>query len=540
MIVVKFKQIFSLFKENVKAGLAVSLVSIPLAISLAVASNTVPIVGIITAVWAGLAASIFGGSNYNVVGPTGALTGILALYAITFGPEALATLAIFAGIFICIAYFLKLDKYLVLFPSCTFQGFILGVSVIIILNQINLALGITNSVVHNSLLGNTLESFYNIGNLSIASTVLFIVVLFLLFLFAKIMVSIPAIIIVAPVSILIGYLSANKIVPFMVQTIGSKYPDFHITFFLNTSLAFNSRLLVPSCVIALIAIIETMISARIADGITKTKHNKKREILGLGLANIISGLAGGMPATAALARTDLNIRAGATNKISAGLCSIFITLIVFIFIDCFKYLPMPAIAAILTFVAINMIEKKRIIRIYKVDKKNFLLVLLIAAVSVYEDPIIGLLLGATIAMLLFMFKLSEAQFKLVVKDQEGHIKLKSTETDIKDSDLLVYHFKGQLAYINVQSYIARFENRPAKYHNVLLDLKDVYFIDLDGVDAFSNIINIVHSRGKRVFISGINQLNEKLLENSNEFNLLKQKGFIFSSVLQVIEFLKTK
>ena len=113
-------------QANWQSGVAVSLVSIPLAVSLAVASHANPIVGIITAIWAGIVASIFGGSNYNIIGPTGALSGILATYAISCGEGALSTLAILAGIFIFIAYLFKLERYLIFFPASTIHGLFLA------------------------------------------------------------------------------------------------------------------------------------------------------------------------------------------------------------------------------------------------------------------------------------------------------------------------------------------------------------------------------------------------------------------------------
>jgi SulP family sulfate permease len=142
--------LFKNIQNNWKSGITVSLVSIPLSVSLAVASQTSPVIGILTAVWAGLIASIFGGSNYNIIGPTGALSGILAAYALMYGPATLAPLAIVAGIFILIAYIAKLERFLVFVPGSTVQGFTLGVAVIISLGQLNFALGLSHLPKHES------------------------------------------------------------------------------------------------------------------------------------------------------------------------------------------------------------------------------------------------------------------------------------------------------------------------------------------------------------------------------------------------------
>ncbi|MFA5075045.1 MAG: SulP family inorganic anion transporter [Candidatus Babeliales bacterium] len=537
------KNSIALIKKNWKSGFSVGLVSIPLAISLAVASNTTPVVGIITAIWSGFVASIFGGSNYNIIGPTGALTGILAGYAIIYGPDSLSMLAILAGIIIFITYFINLEKYLVLFPASTIHGFILGIAIIIILNQINPALGISVPVIHENLLANTIESIKNFSNFSAQAASLFFIFLFFLFFITKKVKNIPAMIIASPIAIFLGYLSTSKILPLTLQTLETKYSTIQPSLFLRVNFSFNPNFLIPAFTIALIAIIETMISARIADGLTKTKHDKQKEILGLSLANIVSGICGGIPATAALARTDLNIRAGGTSKISATLSSFFILIISFLFLKYFKFLPIPAVAAMLAFVAIRMVEKKHLSKMYKIDKKNFALAMFVAAMTIYEDPIIGILSGVAISMFLFMLKLSQGQFELSFgeKEKADYIKAKeSIETGLKDSDLLVYSIKGKLAYINAQSHITRLETFPIKYNNILLNLKDLYFIDMDGVDAFSDIINIINSQNKKIFISGVSNLIEKLLENSNEFNNLKKNGFVFENKEQVIKLLKNQ
>ena len=129
-----------LFLTNLQSGVTVSLISIPLSVSLAVASNASPTVGILTAVWAGLMAAIFGGSHYNIVGPTGALSGIIAVFVITQGAALLPSLAVITGLIILLSYFLRLERYLIFVPGSVIHGFTLGVAFIIGLNQLNGAL----------------------------------------------------------------------------------------------------------------------------------------------------------------------------------------------------------------------------------------------------------------------------------------------------------------------------------------------------------------------------------------------------------------
>ncbi|KKQ32714.1 MAG: Sulfate permease [candidate division TM6 bacterium GW2011_GWF2_37_49] len=527
-------------KENWKSGLAVSLVSIPLSISLAIASRATPIEGVITAIWAGFMASIFGGSNYNIIGPTGALSGILTTYAIIHGHGTLSTLAIMSGIIIFIAYFFKLEKYLIFVPSSTINGFVLGISFIIVLNQMNFALGLSNLPQNESFISNILESIKNIGHGSSATFLIFIIFVAALFAILKKMPSIPGAIIISPFGILLGYLSTKNIIPFHLQTLETKFGEITPQFFVFPSLKFIPALILPAFTIALISILETMISARIADGITKTKHGKQKEMLGLSLANITCGLAGGIPATAALARTTLNISSGATNKISASISSIFTILISFLLLGYFKFMPLAVVAAILTVVGIRMIEREHFVRMYKIDKKNFILAIIVALVTIFEDPIIGILLGVTLSMLIFMQKISHGQFELSEKlfDKSKQTQTKNTSvnthldhaTQNQISDISIYSIKGILVYINAQSHISRFEKHLPVAKNIVLDLKTLFFIDQDGIDALDEIIEYLHQKNKTVFVVSSNTFINKMLENSHIFNALKKQGLTFESM----------
>lgn len=535
----------SLIAKNWKSGLTVALVSIPMSVSLAVASHSTPVVGIITAIWAGLIASIFGGSNYNIVGPTGALSGILATYAVIHGSESLATLAIVTGFFIILAWYFKFERYLAFVPASTIQGFTIGVALIIALNQLNYALGLTGLPVHEKFISNVIESLSSINKTSISDLMVFIAFFVGLMVFPRITKSIPGAIILSPIGILLGFLTISNLVPFDLLTLGEKYNQITPALFIITPIKFEYALISVGLTTALVAILETMISAKIADGMTKTKHHKRKEMLGLGLANIVTGFMGGIPATAALARTSLNIKTGATDKISATISAFFIILISFVFLTYFKYIPLAVIAAILVSVAIKMVEQEHIMRMLKADKTSFVITLLVAFVTVYEDPIVGILFGIAVSLILFMEKLSKGQFELIVnKEHKGMIKKFEGETlellKTSNNDTLVYSIKGQLAYINCQSHISRFESKISRYKNIILRLREMYFIDLDGVDAIDELIDILVMQGKNVYITGVNPLIKQMLNESTWFKKLEKEGRVLSKTTEVLEILGYK
>lgn len=474
---------------NWKAGLAVSLISLPLSISLAVASGVSPIAGIITAIWAGFTGAILAGSNYNIIGPTGALSGIIASFALTQGPSNVPSLAVIAGALILLGYFCHLERFLIFIPSSVIHGFTLGVACIIGLNQINAALGLGNVPQHERFMQNVVESLRHVGQGSLWVFFVFIVFFIVLMLLSKVLPRIPGAIMVTPFALMLGYASEKAQMPFFLETLGMRFGDIKPVLTQWPSLSLSSSFIIPAFVVAFVAIIETMLSAKIADTVTKTKHDPRREILGLGFANIASGLAGGIPATAALARTSLNIRAGATSNISALLNSIFMVAGSFIFFPYFRFMPMAVIAAILVFVAVRMVEREHFIRLLYHDKPHFLIALIVASLTVYFDPIIGIVLGAALALLFLVNSLAKSYYELIV--HESKAAHRENLIDAEKRNLLIYAFKGKLVYLNSKAHLMRFQSDFSSYAGIILVLHDVYFIDLDGVDTLDEIIELI-------------------------------------------------
>lgn len=529
-------------KRNLKSGLTVSLISIPLSVSLSVASGATPLIGIITAIWAGLISAIFGGSNFNITGPTGALSGIIATYVIANGLVSLPMLAIFSGIFIIIAYLLKLERYLILIPSSVIHGFTLGVAFIIGLGQLNFAFGLHNLPQHEKFFENVFESLKHLPSISWIAFILFVVFLVGLFIFKKFTKKMPGAIVLAPLGIIIGYLSEVHILNLPIETLGSKFGNINFQVFSIPHFGFSVSILETSMVIAIIAILETMLSAKIADGMTHTKHDSRKEMFGLGLANITSGLFGGMPATAALARTSLNIKTGATHKTSAIINVISVALISLFLLGYFKYIPLSVIAAILVFTAVQMVETEHYEKLWQYERNGFFISLFVALATVLIDPIYGILLGVSVSLLVFVDRISRGHFDLKVNkfnegivDSDAGVKLKEIT---KEADVLLYSFRGKLCYVNSRAHLMRFETNLIKYKCIILRLREVHFMDTDGVEALDEIIDIIEKRGQKVVISSIDRNNITLLEQlSKGYKNLKHKGLVFKKSEQALLFL---
>jgi sulfate permease, SulP family len=514
---------------NIRAGFTIALVSMPVSISLAVASRVDPIQGIITAIWAGLIASLFGGSNYNIIGATGALSGIIATSVLTFGIESISTLAIMAGLFMLCAYVLRLERYLIFIPSSVLHGFTLGVACIIALGQLPFICGLRNLPIHKEFSANVWEALQHMPELSFMPCAIFITFFCALSLLRNLITMIPAAVLLSPLGMLIGY----KLGTPALETIGSKYGEIPVNLIRVPTISFNWGLLWPALVIALIAILETMLSAKIADSMTKTRHNSRKEMLGLGLANIVSGLCGGIPATAALARTAYNINNGATDKLSATVSSISIAIISLLFLPYFKYMPMSVIAAILVNAAYGMVKREHFDRLYQHDKTNFCIALLVTGITIYKDPIIGILVGTGCSLLFFLEQLSNGFYessilyekKTLEDDRDTHVR-----TIAQKNGVLLYTFKGKLSYINSQAHITRFEMDPVDYQAVILSLQEVYYIDIDGVCAFDEIIDTVLARHQKLSVCSVNPLVKNLLHAASvHFRTLEQAGLVFET-----------
>jgi SulP family sulfate permease len=519
-------------KGNWKSGLAVALVAMPLSISLAVASGSTPAVGIITAVWAGMTAAIFGGSNYNVVGPTGALSGLIAAYVVVNGTGGVASLTVVAGVIVLIAYALRLERYLIFIPSSVINGFTLGVALIIGFNQFNSALGLSGLPKHERFFSNVVESLRNVSHASLPTFAVFLLFLALLFILRRAVPKVPGALLISPFGIVLGYLGSVGFLPFALATLGDTFGHISFVLFQVPHFALTTALLMPAAAVALVAILETMLSARIADGMTHTKHDGRKEMLGLGLANIASGLAGGIPATAALARTSLNIKSGANDKLSSLLSAVFLAMISYFLLIYFRFIPMAVIAAILVYVAILMTEREHFVRFYKYQRSGFWVSLIVAGVTFYEDPIVGIVFGTALALLMFVEKLSHGHFDIKLNTfGEGIVQTMSgdhLEESKVSADVLLYSFKGKLAYINSRAHINRFETGLAKYKIVILRMRSVYFIDLDGAEALDEIIALVKDRGQQVCLTSLSENAASLLEMvSTNYRALKQQGLVF-------------
>lgn len=528
------KNILNELKSNWKSGITVALVNIPLSLSLAIASGVAPTVGIITAIWAGLVAAILGGSHFNVVGPAGALSGILILYTMTYGPSIIPVLALIAGLIVMLVWFLKWDKYVVFIPSSVVHGFTLAVAITLVLGQVNFALGLSGLTKHESLLGNFVESLKHLSAISWPAFSVCLIAIAALFILAKKAPKFPGAIVIALSGILLGAASTFNKLPFVLSTLSSSYGNLSMSLF-NFSFEWknllNPKIVEASALVAIVVILETLLSAKVADGMTKTKFDQSKEVFGIGLANIVSGIFGGMPATGVFARTALNIRSGATSRYSAIVNGFVTAIIAFVFLSWFKYLPLAVVAAILINAAIRMVVKEHFSKLWHFDKTAFGISMFVAILSIVYDPMIGIVMGSAVSLLVFVNYLSKAQGEVVIGEGDKELARISPE-EIKEytstGTMLIYRFVGELNYMNAERH-KEFVHGINGDHYVVFNFKNLFYVDMDGLEALDEMVEELENRGKEVYICGVSSYLEPLFKNKEWYSNKKSKSEVFES-----------
>ena len=257
-------------KQNLGPGITVALVNIPLSISLAVASDASPAMGCVTAIWAGSICAFFGGSQFNIVGPTGALSGLLSIASVQHGQDVLPLLAIMSGFLSILVFASNMDKLALFVPSNTMQGFTIAVSIIIACNQINFALGLDKLPRHPSFVDNVVENLSHIQDTEWQAVVMFISFLAGQVTLGKLFPRIPWAVVMSCIGIFLGYLSGTDgIMGYKIRTLDSRYPGLSLSLFDIPS--FRPEYFVPQTLYALtltslsitfVAILETLISAK--------------------------------------------------------------------------------------------------------------------------------------------------------------------------------------------------------------------------------------------------------------------------------------
>jgi len=466
--------------DNWRAGITVALVSVPLSISLGIASGTKPMRGVATAIFGGLCASLFGSSDYNIIGPAGALSGMFMSYCVKWSDDILPWLSLFSAVMVLVCALLKLHRYMLIMPTSVFEGFTVGVALIIGLNQINFACGLAPTKKHQLFVMNILESFKTLGETKPPSLILFLIQMPSLYFLMKKVPKVPWTVIIPVLSIPLGALCDADLLGFELLTLKSKYgmlkPDMVKPLRPLGEIAKSDEMMsvfVSAAGTALVAILETLMAANRVD----RSFNELIEMRGLTMAHAVCGLTGAMPPAGVFVQTSLNTQLGSTHRFSQFLNAVLVSIIAAALMPVFSYLPQATIAAILVVSAIRMTPVSYLKKLWAENRASFLLCLVTGAICVGEDPVIGLAVGMVLALLMGAKQTLKADLLSVESQTSGGGRSYQVE------------LCGNLTYINSEKLIekARKFEDPKEISVNMFNLRTV---DRDGASALDRIMKI--------------------------------------------------
>lgn len=549
----------NLFLQNWKSGLTVALISVPLSIALSVASGAGPIPGVITGIWATLIAAIFGSNNYNVIGAAGALTTVL--FAATLmapgdlGPAVLPMIAIVSGLIILAVWAIKADRFLYYVPSSIMYGFAAGVAFLIAASQLFDATGLSALKRTGHFLGDIELYVEHIKETDLQALAVFVVFLLAILIWKRAVKFLPAVIPVAVVGILFGWIESNYLENINLITLGDKFGSFKAALIVSVpwqqiphlfaNMEALKWIIGVGGTVALISILETLITAQIADKVTKTQSSSRKELFGLGLANLGSGVMGGLPATGVFIRTGANIKAGATHKTSSALAAIFTAVIALVVLPLFIYIPMTVIAALLVNTALGLIETHKFVEFFQREKQSFFIALLVLGITVFEDAGIAVIIGAVVALLFFADRVSHGYFDIVFNYKDG-VKKEIRKGRIlhipqnEEYTFVTYSIAGSLGYLDSARHatnlrmIADSANIPV----VVIRLRNLFSMDFEAEEMLVDSITKLKGSGKEVYITSVSDdLKESLLSFSS-IALLNDEGKITAKSEEAIKLIK--
>ncbi|MCY7578934.1 SulP family inorganic anion transporter [Bacillus altitudinis] len=516
----------SKFRRDLIAGLVVGVVAIPLGMAFAIASGVGPEYGLYTVIVAGILISLFGGSKYQIGGPTGAFVPILFGIVSQYGIENLLIAGFMAGCMLVLFGIFKLGKLMRFIPRPVIIGFTAGIAVIIFSGQIANFLGLKGVEKHESFFLNMREIVVHLGTANSFAILTAIVGLIVILAAQKYIPKIPG----ALLGLLVSTFIAVLFFQGQVETIGSAYGEIprQLPTFAFPELTIEKMiyLLPPAIVIALLGGVESILSAMVADNMKGSKHDSNKELVGQGIANMAAPLFGGIPATGAIARTATNIKNGGASPISGVVHGVVVLLILMLFAPYASMIPLAAMAPILMFVAWNMSEKKEFINIVKVKNADSLVLVVTFLLTVIGDLIIGVTAGLILAFIAFIKKMSQTtniHTNVAVPQIETAAALER-ETDQKGVSM--YSIEGPLFFGTTDSLEnSILDHVQTKPKTLILLMNKVNYMDTSAEAVLMNISNRLKHHNGKLMIVGLQSQPKELLHRTGLFHHIGKQHF---------------
>jgi SulP family sulfate permease len=515
------------FIADATAGVIVGIVALPLAIAFAIASGVTPEKGIITAIIAGFIISVFGGSRVQIGGPTGAF--IIIVYGIiqNYGVTGLTIATVMAGIILVIMGLVRFGSLIKFIPYPVVVGFTSGIALLIFSTQIKDFFGLQIKEMPSEFHEKWIAYFIAMPTTNFYVLGIALLSLLIMIFWSKVTHKIPGslvAIIVATVLVMVFRLP--------VDTIGSKYgeipsnlPAPHL---IKINLTLIKNLIAPATVIALLAAIESLLSAVVADGMIGGKHRSNMELIAQGLANIVTPLFGGIPATGAIARTATNIKNGGRTPIAGIIHAITLLLIMLFFGSYAKLIPMATLAAILIIVAYNMSEWKEFKTLLKSPKSDVVVLLTTFFLTVIFDLTIAIEIGMVLAVLLFMKRMAEvSNVSVITRELEDEDEL--PDANAIDKKLIpvgveVFEINGPFFFGAASKFKEemRVIEEPPKVR--IIRMRNVPAVDATGLQTIKDFYHDAQKQGTHIILSGVHTQPLYAMTQAGIFDLVGEEN----------------
>ncbi|MDD2790107.1 MAG: sulfate permease [Sulfurimonas sp.] len=490
--------------QDALAGLTVAIVALPLAMAIAIASNLPPERGLFTAIVAGFLISALGGSRFQIGGPTAAFIVTVALVAMKHGYEGLVIATMMAGVMLVIMSLLRAGELIKFIPYPVIIGFTSGIALLIVFSQLKDFFGLTIDKMPPDFINKLILYVQHIGETNFFALSIALASIFITIYVRKKHPSIPAPIVVVTFSALFVWIFG---IP--VDTIESRFgeipsmlpsPSFpEVTFE-------KMRLLFPDAMtIALLAAIESLLSAVVADGMSGTKHKSNTELFAQGVANIGSSIFGGLPATGAIARTATNVKAGAISPISGIMHALWLLLFMMLLAPLIVKIPLAALSAILIVVAWNMAEIKHLKSISKAPVADIGVLLVTFMLTVLVDLNIAIQAGISLASILFINSMMKSTKIRSYSEEEDTDDPDSIVKKVIPSGVEVYELDGPLFFGVAEKLVdilVSFETMPQVF---ILRLRHVPMIDAAGLHSLEVLNEKLRQNNSMLILSGVHK-----------------------------------
>ncbi len=511
------------WRSDLLAGITVGIVALPLALAFGISSGVGAEAGLITAVVAGFIAAVFGGSNVQVSGPTGAMVVVLAPIVAAHGAASIVVVGLLAGIFVVTMGVLRLGRAISFIPWPVIEGFTLGIAVIIFMQQIPAAVGSpdvetsTNAVVSGiyAVVGAEPElALWSLGAVALVSLIMVMT--------PKLFRAVPGSIVAIVIVTLIAELTGSPLI--RIGTLPTGLPLPELPDFATIPL---DQLVLPAVAVAALASIESLLSARVAASMATTGiFNPNRELVGQGLASVGSALFGGMPATGAIARTAVNVRSGGRTRLAAITHAVVLLTVVYIATGPVSRIPLAALAGVLMVTAVRMVPSKAAWKILRSTRHDALIFVVTAVITVTLDLIEAVVVGIVVTAL-FSIR------ALIVRGRVQRVDLPGP-AHAGDEHIALFRIEGAL-FFGVSDKIHDEVVTHLDVSVVIIQLSGVQFIDATGAQILAEMVSGLERGGKTAIIKGIPQQHRELLSRVGVLGQLRHPNHLFDNLEGAIE-----